>query len=89
MASESNEALGVADEAVQADPVSNDVEMTSLAGGQVVAANAVHEPSVVCVATDETDSDWSRSRYNYTLPLSSAVTDLYSAFAKEASKLVT
>lgn len=86
MASERDEALGVADEAVQADPVTDDVEMTSLPRGQIVATNAVQEPSVLCVAKDETDSDWNRSCYNYTLPLSSAVTDLYSAFAKEAGK---
>ena len=46
--------------------------------------SAVSEPSVLCLAQDETDTTWQKSRYNYSLPLSSSVTDLYSAIAKEA-----
>lgn len=46
--------------------------------------SGISEPSVLCVAQDETDSTWQKSRYNYSLPLSSSVTDLYSAIAKEA-----
>ena len=46
--------------------------------------STVSEPCVTCVAKDETDTNWQKSRYNYSLPLSSSVTDLYSAIAKEA-----
>ena len=48
--------------------------------------NAVNEPCVIAVATDETDTNWKNSRYNYSMPLSSSVTDLYSALAKEAGE---
>lgn len=44
------------------------------------------EPSVKCIATDETSTNWSTSKHNYSLPLSSSVTDLYSAFAKETGE---
>ena len=46
--------------------------------------STVSEPCVMCVAKDETNTNWQKSRYNYSLPLSSSVTDLYSAIAKEA-----
>ena len=42
------------------------------------------EPSVLFVVRDSTDSDWQRSRYNISLPHSSAIADLYGAIAKEA-----
>lgn len=48
----------------------------------------VQEPSVVFVVKDVTDTDWQRSRYTYSLPLSTAVVDLYSAIAKEAGMCV-
>ena len=47
----------------------------------------VNEPGVVCVVTDETDSNWSKSRYTYSLSMSSSATDLYSAIAKETGEL--
>ena len=51
--------------------------------------STVSEPCVICVAKDETDTNWQKSRYNYSLPLSSSVTDLYSAIAKEAGMKIT
>ena len=44
------------------------------------------EPCVKCIASDETTTNWSKSKHNYSLPLSSSVTDLYSAFAKETGE---
>ena len=49
-----------------------------------VCYRAVNKPCVICVATDETNSKWRRSRYCYSLPLSSSISDLYSTIAKEA-----
>ena len=40
--------------------------------------------SVLCVVTDET----STRRFNYSLPFSSAVTDLYTAVAHEAGVIL-
>ena len=47
-------------------------------------SKAVDKPCVICVVRDETSSKWRRSRYCYSLPLSSSVADLYSTIAKEA-----
>ena len=47
-------------------------------------AAGVQEPAVKFVIKDITDTDKQKSRYNYSLPLSCSVTDLYSAVAKEA-----
>ena len=47
---------------------------------------ALHEPSVKFIAQDETNTDWTKSRLTYSLPLSSAITDLCSCIAKEAGK---
>lgn len=54
----------------------------------LVAANVstLQEPSVKFIAQDETNTDWTKSRLTYSLPLSSAITDLCSCIAKEAGK---
>lgn len=44
--------------------------------------NNVQEPSVLFVVKDTTDTNWQKSRYNYSLPWSTAVADLYLAIAK-------
>lgn len=49
----------------------------------MVHNNNIQEASVMFLVKDTTDTDWKRSRYTYSLPLSTAVTDLYSAIAKE------
>lgn len=49
-----------------------------------VHSTNTQEPSVLFVVKDVTETDWQKSRYSYSMPLSSAVTDLYSAIAKEA-----
>ena len=46
------------------------------------------EESVTCVITDETSSDWARSRFSYTLPLSSDVGTLYTGVAAQAGEWV-
>ena len=51
-------------------------------------SNVVEEPCVKFIAQDETNTDWTKSRLTYSLPLSSAVTDLCSCIAKEAGKIV-
>ena len=47
---------------------------------------ALVEPSVKCIAQDETTTAWQASKHAYSLPLSSSVTDLHSAFAKETGR---
>ena len=54
----------------------------------VVHSASLQEPSVLFVVKDVTDTDWQKSRFNYSLPYSSAVTDLYAAIAKEAGALI-
>ena len=49
--------------------------------------NNFQEASVFFVVKDTTDTNWQKSRYNYSLPWSTAVADLYSAIAKEAGML--
>lgn len=49
----------------------------------IVHKNNVQEDCVVFVVQDTTDTNWQKSRYTCSLPLSTAVTDLYSAVAKE------
>ena len=71
-----------------------EVEMTSLESAEerlkvIAHSNNVQEPSVVFVVKDTTTTDWHKSRYTYSLPLSTAVTDLYSAIAKEAGMCVS
>lgn len=44
------------------------------------AAAGTPEASVLCIVTDETTA----RRFNYSMPFSSAVTDLYAAIAAEA-----
>ena len=50
--------------------------------------NVAQETCVVFVVKDTTTTDWQKCRYTYSLPLSTAVTDLYSAIAKEAGVCV-
>ena len=50
----------------------------------IVHKNNVQEDCVVFVVQDTTDTNFQKSRYTCSLPLSTAVTDLYSAVAKEA-----
>lgn len=57
------------------------VELAVLSGGGV---GAVVEECVLCVITDETSTDWARSRFSYSLPLSSDAKDLYTAVANQA-----
>lgn len=49
--------------------------------------SALQEPCVKFIAQDETNTDWTKSRLTYSLPLSSAITDLCSCISKEAGKL--
>jgi 3-hydroxyisobutyrate dehydrogenase-like beta-hydroxyacid dehydrogenase len=68
-----------------------DTEMTTLknSGSKVMPHNMnMQEPCVKFVIKDTTDTNWQASRYNYSLPLSTAVADLYSAVAKEAGLCV-
>ena len=48
------------------------------------SSSATQEASVLCVVTDETTT----RRFNYSLPFSSAVTDLYTAVAHEAGVIL-
>ena len=48
----------------------------------VLHKNQIEEPSVAFIIKDITDTDWGKSRYNCSLPLSSAVVDLYETVAK-------
>lgn len=48
----------------------------------------VQEECVLCVITDETTTDWQKSRFSYSLPLSSDVRELYLAVAKQAGTAV-
>ena len=100
MATVTDESIDVVGEAVQPDAVgdaepqgaSGAVAATVLPGREnwetelttYKTSGVVNEPCVICVATDETDTNWKRSRYNYSMSCSSSVTDLYSAIAKEA-----
>ena len=63
------------------DRMEGDSDMTELSVYNT--RTAAQEPSVLCVVTDETTS----RRFNYSLPFSSAVTDLCTAVAKEAGVL--
>ena len=49
-------------------------------------SSAVEEPCVKFIAADDTNTDWTKSRLTYSLPLSSAVNDLCLCIAKEAGK---
>ena len=60
-----------------------ETKQTSLVAATV---SVLHEPSVKFIAQDETNTDWTKSRLSYSLPLSSAITDLCSCIAKEAGK---
>ena len=46
----------------------------------------VTEPCVTFIAQDETTTDWAKSKHNYSLPLSTCISDLYAAFAKETGE---
>lgn len=79
-----------ADEAisVEASPAAgaqtNGIELAVMnVGGEGVSSEAVEE-CVLCVITDETSTDWSRSRFTYSLPFSSDVKDLYTAVGTQA-----
>lgn len=48
--------------------------------------SALQEPCVKFIAQDETNTDWTKSRLSYSLPLSSAIADLCSCIAKEAGE---
>lgn len=104
MATVSDETIDVVDEAVQPEAVGDaEPQGASRAADTAVIPssenwevelstyktnNVVNEPCVICVATDETDTNWKRSRYTYSMSCSSSVTDLYSAIAKEAGMKV-
>lgn len=84
----------VGDESGAEAPTNNggdETEMTTLGKPEGLKVtlhnNNIQEPSVVFVVKDTTDTDWQKSRYTYSLPLSTAVADLYSAIAKEAGRL--
>lgn len=53
------------------------------------SAPLVTEPSVTLIAKDETTDHWSTSNYNYSFPLSTCVSDVYSTFAKETGNVDT
>lgn len=56
---------------------------------QVMTISALpQEPCVKFIAQDETNTDWTKSRLSYSLPLSSAITDLCACIAKEAGEWV-
>ena len=89
----------VADEAISVSPAEggsrdNDVELQDISNGAsnemavVEAANndTVIEECVCCVITDETSTDWAKSRFSYSLPLSSDAKDLYSGVAHQAGQ---
>ena len=97
MADVADEAISVDD----ADPAPSegnhgdadkDVELKDLGASSraVEVANnnsgGVVEESVTCVITDETSSDWARSRFSYSLPLSSDVGTLYTGVAAQAGE---
>ena len=94
MATNVDEAIAVVDDPpAEAGNVGDgaDVEMKELSPtNQAVElvnnreGGVVQEDSVLCIITDETSTDWSRSRFSCSLPLSSDVSELYSAVAKEA-----
>lgn len=65
----------------EGDGVQNEMKVT-------VHSSNTQEPCVVFIVKDVTDTDWQKSRYSCSLPLSTAVTDLYSAVAKEAGILL-
>ena len=64
-------------------PANQAVELANNREGGVVT-----EDSVQCIITDETSTDWQKSRFSYSLPLSSDVGVLYSAVAKEAGQRI-
>ena len=54
---------------------------------QLMTTSALpQEPCVKFIAQDETNTDWMKSRLSYSLPLSSAITDLCACIAKEAGE---
>ena len=61
-----------------------DKEINSSPGAVAAVSSTVQEPCVKFIAQDETNTDWTKSRLTYSLPLSSAITDLCSCVAKEA-----
>lgn len=52
----------------------------------VVHSTNVPEASVMFIVKDITTTDWQKSRHTCSLPLSTAIVDLYAAVAKEAGK---
>jgi len=60
------------------------IELVAMGGDGL--NNGLTEDSVTCIITDETSSDWARSRFSYTLPFSSDVSALYSGVAKQSGE---
>ncbi len=54
----------------------------------VVHQNNIQEPCVDFIIKDVKDTDWTKPRLNCSLPLSSALTDLYVTVAKQAGEWV-
>lgn len=71
-----------------------DVEMKVLDGegaesrAVLVARGGIQEESVTFIIKDVTDPDWKKPRLNCSLPLSTAIVDLYDAVAKQAGEWV-
>lgn len=55
----------------------------------MVTYSTTTEAHVSFITKDETTTDWKHSRTNQSLPLSTAVSDLYNAIAKETGVLVS
>ena len=51
------------------------------------SAPLVTEPSVTLIAKDESTDSWTNSSYNYSFPLSTCISDVYSTFAKESGNM--
>ena len=80
---EPQEATAARSSEVTNDKMEGDGGMTELTVYKSSSSSAAQEASVLCVVTDETTA----RRFNYSLPFSSAVTDLYAAVAQEAGVL--
>ena len=60
---------------------SNSVEMVNMTN------STLNESCINFIIRDETTTNWKNSRSNHSLPLSTAVSDLYNTMAKEAGTI--
>lgn len=78
----SNGDIELKDMGTRAAEVTNNNTMVEVANNNTT----INEECVNCVITDETSTDWARSRFSYNLPLSSDVGLLYSGVAEQAGE---